>query len=126
MSFLLYISGLVLIGSIAWLVAAPLLGPRQESSLPVEPDASQDSLDRWERQKREAYAAVKEAEFDRQMGKLTAEDYHFLRDKYEARALEALSQLDQPQQKEAQQEEAEQKGSEPTGTEQQPVQPSEP
>lgn len=123
MSFLLYISGLVLVGSIAWLVAAPLLGPRQDMSLPVEPD---NPFDRWERQKREAYAAIKEAEFDRQTGKLTEEDYRFLREKYEARALEALSQLDQPQQKEVEQEEAEQKVSEPTAAEQQPVQPSEP
>ena len=77
-------------------------------------------------QRREQVRREEQAEFDRQTGKLTEEDYHFLRDKYEARALEALSQLDQPQQKEAQQEEAEQKGSEPTATEQHPVQPSEP
>lgn len=121
MSFLLYISGLILVGSVAWLVAAPLLRPRQDIGLRVEPDNPHNSLDRWEKQKREAYAALKEAEFDRQTGKLTEEDYHFLREKYEARALEALSQLDQPQQKEAAQ-----NGSEPTVTEQQPAQPSEP
>ncbi len=118
MSFLLYVSGLVLIGSVAWLLAAPLLRPRQDITPPVEPE---NPFDRWERQKREAYAAIKEAEFDRQTGKLTQADYHFLREKYEARALEALTQLDQPSPKEPQQEEAQ-----PTATEQQPVQPSEP
>ena len=117
MSFLLYISGLILIGSVGWLVAAPLLRPRREMPASVEPDGVSD---RWERQKKEAYAAIKEAEFDRQTGKLTEEDYDFLREKYEARALEALSQLDQPQKEEAGQEEVG-----PATTEQQPVQPSE-
>ena len=41
------------------------------------------------------YAAMKEAEFDKQMGKLTDEDYQFIRQKYETRAVEALTQLDQ-------------------------------
>ena len=40
------------------------------------------------------FAAIKEAEFDQQMGKLTEEDYRILREKYEARALEALAELD--------------------------------
>lgn len=49
---------------------------------------------RWEKQKAEAYAAIKEVEFDRQMGKLSDEDYRLLRDRYERQALEALAQLD--------------------------------
>jgi hypothetical protein len=52
----------------------------------------------WEKQKTDAYAAIKEAECDLQMGKLTSEDYHALREKYEARALQALAQLDRLQQ----------------------------
>ena len=121
MSFLLYISGLILIGSVAWLVVVPFFRPRQDTLAPVEPDNQQNLLERWERQKKEAYVAIKEAEFDRQTGKLTEEDYDFLREKYEARALEALTQPDRPQQEKAAQEEAE-----PTATEQQPVLPSEP
>jgi hypothetical protein len=125
MSFLLYISGLILIGSVAWLVVVPFFRPRQDTLAPVEPDNQQNLLERWERQKKEAYAAIKEAEFDRQTGKLTEEDYDFLRNKYEARALEALTQLDQPQQEEAGQREAGQEAAQPTVAAQQPVLPSE-
>jgi len=91
MTFLLYVSGLVLIGAIAMFVAAPLFKPERE---PDRPGAQEDQTTRWEKQKTDAYAAIKEAEFDQQMGKLTEEDYRLLREKYEARALEALAQLD--------------------------------
>jgi hypothetical protein len=90
-TFLLYISGLVLISAIAMFVAAPLFKPERESE---RSGAREDQAARWEKQKTDAYAAIKEAEFDQQMGKLTEEDYRLLREKYEARALEALAQLD--------------------------------
>jgi hypothetical protein len=99
MTFLLYLTGLLFIGAIAALVTSPLLRANSEQKLVAEID---DPLERWEKQKTDAYAAIKEAEFDRQMGKLTDEDYQVLRNKYEARALEALAQLDrlaQPRQK---------------------------
>lgn len=91
MTFLLYISGLVLIGVIALFVAAPLFKPERAS---YTPRAQESQTTQWEKQKTDAYTAIKEAEFDQQMGKLTAEDYRLLREKYEARALEALAQLD--------------------------------
>jgi hypothetical protein len=91
MSFLLYLVGLLLIGIVAAFVALPLFGPSEEHDFLAEPDSQ---AARWERQKAEAYAALKEAEFDLQMGKLTDTDYQLLREKYEARALEALAQLD--------------------------------
>ena len=91
MTFVLYATGLVLVGLIAVLVAWPLLAAQTESVQPV-PDA--ERLVRWEKQKAAAYAAIREAEFDKQMGKLTDEDYQFIRHKYEARAIEALAQLD--------------------------------
>ena len=91
MTFLLYLLGLLLISVVALAVSAPLFSLNAEQDLPPEP-ASEGA--RWEKQKTDAYSAIKEAEFDRQMGKLTDEDYHLLREKYEARALEALSQLD--------------------------------
>jgi hypothetical protein len=91
MTFLLYFSGLLLVGAIAVFVAAPLFKPERE---PYSPGAQEGQAMRWEKQKTDAYAAIKEAEFDQQMGKLTKEDYHVLRKKYEARALEALAQLD--------------------------------
>jgi hypothetical protein len=91
MTFLLYISGLLLIGMIALFVAAPLFKPERESD---RSDAREDVAARWEKQKTDAYAAIREADFDQEMGKLTADDYRLLREKYEARALEALAQLD--------------------------------
>ena len=91
MSFLLYIVGLLLIGLIAVFVALPLFSSSEERELPPEPESQ---AARWEKQKADAYAALKEAEFDLQMGKLTEADYQLLRKKYEARALEALAQLD--------------------------------
>jgi hypothetical protein len=91
MTFLLYFSGLLLVGAIAVFVAAPLFKPERE---PYSFGVQEGQATRWEKQKADAYAAIKEAEFDQQMGKLTKEDYHILREKYEARALEALAQLD--------------------------------
>lgn len=91
MTFLLYLAGLVLVGAVAMFVAAPLFNPESEPRGTGEPEGQ---ATRWEKQKADAYVALKEAEFDRQMGKLTEEDYRILREKYEARALEALAQLD--------------------------------
>ena len=92
MTFVLYAAGIVLVGLIATLVAWPLLAAQTES---VQPLPAAEHIVRWEKQKAAAYAAIREAEFDKQMGKLTDEDYQFIRQKYEARAIEALAQLDQ-------------------------------
>jgi hypothetical protein len=89
MTFVLYLVGLLFVGVIAVFVALPLLKRGVRESV-HEPD---NQTSRWEKQKTEAYAVIKEAEFDWQMGKLTEEDYRVLRHKYEARALEALAQL---------------------------------
>ena len=94
MSFLLYLTGLVLIATVASFVSLPLFFQRRESTPVSERDRH---AERWRRQKEEAYTALKEAEFDLQMGKLSEKDYHLLRAKYEARALEAIAQLDQIQ-----------------------------
>jgi hypothetical protein len=91
MTFLLYLTGLLFIGAIASFVASPLF----TSEAPQEPQLPANSeVVRWEKQKTDAYSALKEAAFDLQMGKLTQEDYFTLREKYEAQALEALAQLD--------------------------------
>jgi hypothetical protein len=92
MSFLLYLAGLVLIATVASFVSLPLFFWRQG---PTSTSAGDTHTERWRQQKEEAYAAIKEAEFDWQMGKLSEEDYHSLRARYEARALEAIAQLDQ-------------------------------
>lgn len=92
MTFLLYLTGVLFIGAIASFVASPLF---LSHTLPETERATDHELLRWEKQKTDAYAAIKEAEFDLQMGKLTQEDYQLLRDRYEARALDALARLDQ-------------------------------
>jgi hypothetical protein len=94
MVFLIYLMGLFFIGVVALFVAAPLFRAVQQQDTAAEAEMDNSVLLRWEKQKADAYAAIKEAEFDHQMGKLTEEDYRFLREKYEARALEALAQLD--------------------------------
>lgn len=97
MSFPVFAAGLVLIGAVALLVALPLRtalrdedAERRIDSSSAEPEEAAE----WEKQKADAYSAIKEAEFDRQMGKLSEEDYRFIREKYEARAVEALARLD--------------------------------
>ncbi len=47
-----------------------------------------------ERQKLEAYAAIKEAEFDRRMGKLSDADFAALEQRYRQQALAAISALE--------------------------------
>ena len=81
----------MLISAVALAVSAPLFVHDAEQEPEIEPESE---TARWEKQKTDAYSAIKEAEFDRQMGKLTDEDYQMLREKYEARAIEALTQLD--------------------------------
>jgi predicted RNA-binding protein with EMAP domain len=55
------------------------------------PTASSGERERWERQKRQALAAIKEAELDHRMGKLSDEDLASMRARFEAQALEAMA-----------------------------------
>jgi hypothetical protein len=101
MTFLLYAIGLLFVGMVAVFVALPLLTAStslRQASLPEDHADQEDHAARWEKQKTDAYAAIKEAEFDKQMGKLTEEDYQLTRRKYETRAVEALTQLDRLEQ----------------------------
>lgn len=91
MTFFLYLLGLLLISTVALAVSAPLFTQDKEQEPQLEPESE---VARWEKQKADAYSAIREAEFDRQMGKLTDEDYQLLRERYETRAIEALAQLD--------------------------------
>jgi len=84
--------GLILIAVTAMLTTIPFFtSARQSKQYPVF--AKSKRVERWEKQKREAYMAIKEAEFDRQMGKLSERDYGIIRRKYEKRATEALASL---------------------------------
>lgn len=75
----------VLVGMAAvWLVLQPLLAPGQPAAAVYEPP------DPEETPRGVALAALKEIEFDRETGKLSDEDYAFLKSKYTGAALEAL------------------------------------
>jgi hypothetical protein len=89
-SFLLYVAGLGLIAVVAWGVAGPLF------ALPLLPLPAPESPreERWRKQKEEALAAIKEAEFDFHLGKLSDQDYRQLRARLEAQALEAMGVLE--------------------------------
>ena len=67
-----------------WLVLQPLVLPGRARTPVFEP------LDPEETPKGMALAALKEIEFDRETGKLSDEDYEFLKAKYTAAALDAL------------------------------------
>jgi len=84
----LFIGFLFIIAAAAF-VAAPFV--RQESAADVVGPAPRGQL---ERQKLDAYAAIKEAEFDYRMGKLSDADFAMLREKYSAQALDAIAALD--------------------------------
>ena len=90
MSLLLYVAGLGLIAVVAWGVAGPLF------ALPLLPLPALESPreERWRKQKEEALAAIKEAEFDFHLGKLSDQDYRQLRARLEAQALEAMGVLE--------------------------------
>jgi hypothetical protein len=88
---IVYVAGLLLVATVAWLVASPLLGGARTEAAPPAADVERYRL---EKEKELAYAAIKEAEFDFQMGKLSEADYHLLREKYEGRALAALAALE--------------------------------
>lgn len=91
MSLATYLTGLLVIAAVAVAVAWPLLRPAPEA---VGGPIGDPERYRWEKEKDLAYAAIKEADFDLEMGKLSAEDHAALRSKYEARALAALAALE--------------------------------
>jgi hypothetical protein len=67
-----------------WLVLRPLLGP------PAPPDEVVEPAEQDETPKGVALLALKEIEFDRETGKLSEQDYQYLKEKYTVEALEAL------------------------------------
>ena len=89
---MIFVIGLGIIFGTAMIVCMPLL-----RGVPAEAGAvGGEEADRagWEKQKREAYGAIKEADLDFQMGKLAPDDYQAIRKAEESRALEALRALE--------------------------------
>jgi hypothetical protein len=88
---LITVIGLVLVVATALAVAWPLLsepGAEPMSANALDPRARLGS------EKEAALAAIREADFDHETGKLSAEDYATLRAELEERALRALTALD--------------------------------
>ena len=77
------------VGLVALFVGWPLLQARRGA----EPGDAADALP-LERQKREALAAIKEAEFDRAMGKLSDVDFAQITQRYRDQALAAMAALE--------------------------------
>jgi len=89
MTLSIFALGLSLVATASLFVAAPLFRWR-----PPDAPRGPDERERWERQKRQALAAIKEAELDHQMGKLSDDDLAAMRTRFEAQALEALAALE--------------------------------
>lgn len=88
---LAYAAGLAIVAAVAWGIASPLL---RVAAVAAELDPVDPERRRLEKERDVAYAVIKEAEFDFQMGKLSTEDYANLRHTYEGRAIAALTALD--------------------------------
>ena len=84
-----YFVVVMLVLAVAALIAAPLLSLE---SAPVDPGADVQR-ERLEREKAAALLAIREAQLDKAMGKLSDDDYASLRDFYERRALAAMAGL---------------------------------
>ena len=87
-----------MITALTWLLIAAALAFVGWPLFRAPPDvdsAGSDGLSPLERQKLEAYAAIKDAEFDRQMGKLSEEDFTVVTQRYRHDALMAISALEQ-------------------------------
>lgn len=75
-------------------VATFVVWPLFSEAVP-ESGVAESRLASLEHRKIEAYRAIKEAEFDRRMGKLSDEDYSSLVGRYRAQALDAIAALEQ-------------------------------
>ncbi len=88
---MIYLAALLVVAGVALYVAAPLVGERPEKGEGVAHDAE---LERVTHERSLAVQALTELEFDREMNKLSGEDYRVLRAPLEARALAAMTQLE--------------------------------
>jgi len=85
--------GVLLIAAAAVFVALPFFWAESEGPGPAALRAPADRP-LLERQKLEAYAAIREAEFDHRMGKLSDADLAASRAQYSAQALAAIAALE--------------------------------
>jgi hypothetical protein len=87
---MVFVVGLALILAAAFVVCMPLF---RAAPADAAPGGAADASARWQKQKQAAYAAIREAELDLEMGKLARADFDLIRTAEEGRALEALRAL---------------------------------
>jgi hypothetical protein len=83
------IASVLLVTIVGLFVVWPFINPNAPSG-----DLVPDSISPLERQKLDAYVALREAEFDFRMGKLSDADYAALRDRYRHEALAAIAAIE--------------------------------
>lgn len=84
------IAGMALLLGGAFYVCYPFFAPQQGPTL----SAGQRGQ-RLQERKEQLYVAIKELEFDQELGKLSADDYQRMRRQLEGEALAVIQQLDQ-------------------------------
>ena len=94
-----------MVAALSWLLAVAALAfvgwPLFRARVGAAPAPTADNISPLERQKLDAYAAIKEAEFDKRMGKLSDEDFASLTQRYRQQALAAIAALEQGRRAEA-------------------------
>jgi Double zinc ribbon len=86
--------GFFMVLAVAVYVAMPFFTGETGGSLDSSAPVSASERQNLERQKAEAYAAIKEIEFDYRMGKLSDADFKGIRNKFAAEALATIAALD--------------------------------
>lgn len=86
--------GILIVVMAAAYVAAPFFTTAPAALFTGPRSVTTSERQKLERQKAEAYAAIKELEFDYRMGKLSDADFAAMRNKYAAQAVEAIAALD--------------------------------
>jgi len=75
-------------------VSMPFFRPDANAAAAEGPGDSGDERTKWERQKIEAYSAIKDAEFDYRMNKLSDADFAAQKERYAGQALAAIAALE--------------------------------
>ena len=75
-------------------VSIPFFRPQAESADFEDSGVHASNRAKWERQKLEAYAAIKDAELDYRMNKLSDADFAALKSRYSEQALAAIGALE--------------------------------
>ena len=84
---------LLIVGTFAF-VLQPLVETKEGNWSPSKASATMQTVDELTARRDAIYAALKDAEFDRETGKLAQEDYQIVRARYMNEAAQILRQLD--------------------------------